>query len=86
MSPLLEDFDLFTDKKKKHFGLKNLLDTESYNEKESCRFNLKWMNNAASMNKLTIVGDSRNQQISQFATLQRKVLRLRTSQLNMSIE
>ena len=44
MMPLPEDFDLFTDKTKKFMGLENLLNSDAYSEKESCRFNLKWIN------------------------------------------
>jgi hypothetical protein len=50
--PVPDVLDIFGDKTKKCMGLDNLLNQEAYHEKESCRFNLKWINSSENLQKL----------------------------------
>ena len=68
-----EDFDLFSDRKKKWMGLDNLLNTDAYHEKESCRFNLKWINSSKNLKKLQNVGNTRNLLINQYIIQKDKI-------------
>ena len=64
--PLPDDYDLFTDKTKKCMGLDNLLNSDAYHEKESCRFNLKWINSTKSLKKLEQTGCKRSPLADQY--------------------
>ena len=64
--PLPDTYDLFAEKTKKRIGLDNLLNSDAYHEKESFRFNLKWINSAKNFKKLQSMGDKRSPLVDQY--------------------